>query len=1454
MPQHSPLSRVPRTVIEPLEARIAPAIIYAVTADNHLITFDSAAPATILSTVAISGLVAPTTEHVAGIDFRPSTGQLYALGINDFNAGVDEGVLYTLNPKTGVASNVLFNGGGSLISSDFTDGAHYGVTFDPVADVLRVVNDAGQNFRDDANTGFLKAQDTALSSGTIVAAAYDHSVAGTTAATLFGLDATSNSVVRIGDIGGTPGSANGGAVTSLGALGVTASSHFGALEIAPRTGEAFAILDNGTTTNLYLLNLAAATGAAMDLGGIGTGLVKMVGMAVAPTGDLVIAANGKSATYLDFDGDKVSVTLSKGALSAAQFTFRAGELGSQLLRFEFAPNPADKALFADASLTFAASPVKGHGDGYAHVGFIDATGIDLGKVTVDGDLGLITAGDISADGDMALASLTVHSMGALGKSTQLPGGSLESSISGRLGALSIKTDLLGARVAAVGVASSMGNITIGGDVVAANDGITHAGVSSLGSMGNVAIGGSLVGGSMLNDGNISSGQDMGKVTVGGSLIGGAGQATGAISCVGSMGAVKIGGDLVGGGGDFSGYLSGVSGIASVAVGGSLLGGTTDPAHGARSGSIYSNGSIPGTVKIGGDIVGGVSSESGRLYAGGQLGAVTIGGSVSGRGMFTGMIEGLNGIAGVKIGGDLRALPNVANQGVIISFKVVGPVTIAGSVLNGGISATTLGAVTIGGDLRAEANATTSINADGVADNAAPAIKSLTVKGSVVNAIVSASMRPFVNPDAGIGAVTVGGNWIASSLLAGTDSGDAKIGDEDDVKGAEPLFDVLLSSISSITISGFVAGTVGGTDHFGFVAEKIGSMKVGGVKVPLTTGLDKVGFALGVTGDVRVREVDDTSAVFPVTVLVPNGLAVQSPKQATYHDADGDLVTVKTSKPGLDLSDFTFATDADGAQFLQLDLHNEGAGFKGADVTITATPDHGLGDGFAHVGFINATGLDLGKVSVDGDLGRLVAGNSATGGVAVASLTAHSMGLYGTATQLAGGDLVSTLNGRLGALTVKTDVVNARIETTDSTAANGSIGNLTIGGDIIGGAAQSGVFSSGAMGGVKLGGSLIGGSVFKSGSIESGGKMAGVTLGGSIFGGSGVGSGILQSGGDLGAVKIKGAVIGGTNSGSGTVDAAGNITSVTLGGSLVGGDTTDPVNQNSSGAIFANAAVLLPGVTHNIGPVKIGGSLRGANNLFSGQLVANGNIASISVAGSLIGGAGVQSGSIGATGKLGPIKVAGDLRGGAGNYSGSVTNIVSGSIGTVTIGGSLVGGGNAFTGLLSFNTMGAVTVGGSVRAIDPAQGVRISAQGAADHAGGLAGLTVKGSVRSALILAGDDLVGSPTNSDATIGSVTVGGDWLASSLAAGVNPGAGGFYGNGDDTKITEAAPDTLFAKIASITIKGFAAGTPGVAGDHVGFVAEQIGRLTIGAWKAPLTTGPDTAGIAITGDLRAREV
>ena len=65
--------------------------LYAVTSSNRVIRFNSTDPATLTASQPITGL--QESETIVGIDFRPATGELYALG--------DSSRLYTVAPDTG---------------------------------------------------------------------------------------------------------------------------------------------------------------------------------------------------------------------------------------------------------------------------------------------------------------------------------------------------------------------------------------------------------------------------------------------------------------------------------------------------------------------------------------------------------------------------------------------------------------------------------------------------------------------------------------------------------------------------------------------------------------------------------------------------------------------------------------------------------------------------------------------------------------------------------------------------------------------------------------------------------------------------------------------------------------------------------------------------------------------------------------------------------------------------------------------------------------------------------------------------------------------------------------------------------------------------------------------------------------------------------------------------------
>src|SRR5437879_1574205 len=83
----------PLASIEPLESRQLMSTVVAL-ASNTLFFFDSAAPDRTLGKIKVRGLA--RHESLVGIDFRPSTGQLYGVG--------DSSRLYVIDPTTGNAS------------------------------------------------------------------------------------------------------------------------------------------------------------------------------------------------------------------------------------------------------------------------------------------------------------------------------------------------------------------------------------------------------------------------------------------------------------------------------------------------------------------------------------------------------------------------------------------------------------------------------------------------------------------------------------------------------------------------------------------------------------------------------------------------------------------------------------------------------------------------------------------------------------------------------------------------------------------------------------------------------------------------------------------------------------------------------------------------------------------------------------------------------------------------------------------------------------------------------------------------------------------------------------------------------------------------------------------------------------------------------------------------------
>jgi hypothetical protein len=336
----------------------------ALSADGSaLVRFNTATPGT-TTTQAINSAGLTVGEALVAIDFRPATGQLYGLGVD---ATANTATLYLIDPQTGavtivgVASQIGFvDGGGNPVDLPDPATAGYGFDFNPAVDRIRVTTSTGLNFRVNPITGAPVDGDLGGSAGSVVginpdgningsssgvsATAYTNSYGGTTATTLYTLDATLNALLIQNPANSGTETLVHGVTLGGSALDFTSINGF---DIAPgvsvttngatASGFGFAALTVGGVTSLYEIDLA--TGAATDLGVIAGGAGGLAGLTLAnaqsaptitsdgahTTANVAVAENTTAVTTVtayDGDFDQVHFSISGGA-DAAKFAINA---------------------------------------------------------------------------------------------------------------------------------------------------------------------------------------------------------------------------------------------------------------------------------------------------------------------------------------------------------------------------------------------------------------------------------------------------------------------------------------------------------------------------------------------------------------------------------------------------------------------------------------------------------------------------------------------------------------------------------------------------------------------------------------------------------------------------------------------------------------------------------------------------------------------------------------------------------------------------------------------------------------------------------------------------------------------------------------------------------------------------------------------------------------------------
>jgi Domain of unknown function (DUF4394) len=228
--------------------------------------------------VFVSGLA--DGETLVGIDFRPATGVLYGVGRI---GGSGSGQLYTIDLKNGFATAVGMRAIPLL-------GAAFGVDFNPVPDLLRIVSDAGQNIRVRPADGAVAGVDTNVAYplagdpnanrlARVVAVAYTNPDGDLqTNTVLHDIDVNrAADADRDGDVLGIQVPPNGGVLNTVGNLGVDADDLV-AFDIGPDNEALAAIRPLGSASSrLYVIDLPS--GNAIDLGRIGKDEL-IVGLAI----------------------------------------------------------------------------------------------------------------------------------------------------------------------------------------------------------------------------------------------------------------------------------------------------------------------------------------------------------------------------------------------------------------------------------------------------------------------------------------------------------------------------------------------------------------------------------------------------------------------------------------------------------------------------------------------------------------------------------------------------------------------------------------------------------------------------------------------------------------------------------------------------------------------------------------------------------------------------------------------------------------------------------------------------------------------------------------------------------------------------------------------------------------------------------------------------------------------
>ena len=1124
--------------------------------------------------------------------------------------------------------------------------------------------------------------------------------------------------------------------------------------------------------------------------------------------------DGKTVEFVDVDNDVIRVQLSKSVLTAqnwqSHFDFQSDGAGHDVLENINFSGPA----FSGIGVAISAVQAQG-ADGIVNIGAINAGGVDLDKVVIAGGLVKMTAGDLLTPAK-GVNLLQVDSLGLL---DPLDFGLMDRSsvIQGKLGELSVGGSIGGSLTVNGGLQAGIGKIVVGGSLLAGSDSLSGT-ISTTGGIGSIFVGGSIDGrlADTPGEASIVTRHSIGSVIVKGSVIAGGHEGTATISAFynigpviidgnlgsdavipsglnagsihaqhGTLGAVTLGGSLVGGEGDFSGFLQAERGMGAIKILGSISGG-----NGLSSGTIQTYGALT-SLSVGGSIEGGQAPDSGSVNISGTIGALTVTGNIlGGDGEYSGRVQTENSMGTVLVGGNLvGGLGD--GSGAILAVENITKTTIRGEIQGGDGSNSGAVSSTSGSLLTVEVG----LGLDGGKGAGS---------GSLYSQVGFSSLKILA------GGLDGGNGFNSASILT---DGDIKtlsiLGDVDGGVGISSG-SINAGSLGTGTVVGSMIGGSGEMSGGVYLTGQLKSFSITG------TGHDVIGGSGEGSGSIIAKT--GIGTVFVAGNLTGGTGMDTGSIQAGSETENASIGTVKI------LGNVTGETGIRSASIL-----GWGGNMNLASIAGSVTGGEGI---FSALIYANNT---FTKAEV---LGNLTGGKGDFSG------------------------RIATDTGVLGSVFIGGNFSGSEGTNSGTIFAGTDIGTVTIKGAIAGGNGDC----SGAIG-----------VMLSNGSLEASDRIAKVLVGSSlqtpksIEGGSGIYTGSVVALQSIGPVTIFGNIEGGIGANSGVIESLGTLTSVNAVG-VLGGE------GENSGRIYSAKALgkviltgnLQGGTGFSSGSVTTDDTLTefkstgiiGGEAVNSGRLFANKELKSVSIFGSVVGGDFSYSGSIiGGTG-IAKLSITGNLTGGDNALDRDVETtgcILSGKIGTISISGNISSGMEVDPlsqlddsgSIRSTTTIGSLKVGGSILGNSEVP-VLITSElllGPIASNVTIGTIEVKNDVSHALILAGTSIANPPAwnNPFAQITAVKVGGNWTASSISAGAQPGPTG-YGSGDTASPQKVADPSIpagnFSKIATLTIGGTVVG--GDPGDQFGFVAANFGAITIGGQK--IASPPAGGEFNLTGN------